>query len=209
MAVEQVRVAVQGADALSQAGLVSFLQQRPEFVVVPGNRPDQAQVFVVGTGRLTVDVVAMLRRSAREVGVPVILVVDGIDESELLVAVECRVVAILPRLAVTADRLHHAIRAAAEGGAVMSPSLVGSLLNHIQRLHKNVLAVNGLDASGLNVREIEVLRLMADGFDTVEIAGKLSVSERTVKNIVYGMTHRLDLRNRSHAVAYALRAGII
>ncbi|WP_250004722.1 response regulator transcription factor [Actinoplanes sp. M2I2] len=209
MAVEQIRVAVQGADPLSQAGLVAFLQPWPELVVVPGGRPDQAQVFVVGIERLTVDVVAMLRRSAKEVGVPVILVTAALDESDLLVAVECRVVAVLPRSTVTADRLAYSVKAAAEGGAVMAPSLVGSLLKHIERLHKSVLATNGLNASGLNDREIEVLRLMADGFDTVEIAGKLSVSERTVKNIVYGMTRRLDLRNRSHAVAYALRTGII
>jgi len=49
----------------------------------------------------------------------------------------------------------------------------------------------------------------ADGFDTNEIAGKLCYSERTVKNVIYGVTHRLKLRNRSHAVAYALRAGMI
>ena len=36
-----------------------------------------------------------------------------------------------------------------------------------------------------------------------------SSAERTVKNVIYGVTHRLKLRNRSHAVAYALRAGMI
>jgi len=54
-----------------------------------------------------------------------------------------------------------------------------------------------------------VLRLMADGMDTGEIARNLSYSERTVKNIIYAITTRLSLRNRSHAVAYAMRAGVI
>jgi DNA-binding NarL/FixJ family response regulator len=45
--------------------------------------------------------------------------------------------------------------------------------------------------------------------DTTEIAGKLSYSERTIKNVYYGMTARLNLRNRPHAVAYALRRGMI
>jgi DNA-binding NarL/FixJ family response regulator len=56
---------------------------------------------------------------------------------------------------------------------------------------------------------VEVLRLLADGLDTSEIAHKLAYSERTVKNVVHDVTTRLQLRNRSHAVAYALREGLI
>ncbi|MFG1918554.1 response regulator transcription factor [Micromonospora sp. NPDC048898] len=168
-----------------------------------------AQVLLFGCEQLTVDVVTMLRRSAAANGLPVVLVLREITESELLTAVDCRVVAILPRAAVTAERLAHSVLAAANGGGVMPPNLVGELLKHIDRLQREVLAPNGLNAAGLTLREVDVLRLMADGFDTGEIAGKLCYSERTVKNVIYGLTHRLKLRNRSHAVAYALRAGMI
>ena len=67
----------------------------------------------------------------------------------------------------------------------------------------------GLTFNGLATREIEVLRLVADGCDTHEIADKLAYSERTVKNVLHDVTTRLQLRNRSHAVAYALRQGLI
>jgi DNA-binding NarL/FixJ family response regulator len=50
---------------------------------------------------------------------------------------------------------------------------------------------------------------MADGLDTGEIGQRLFYSERTVKNIVHDITSRLHLRNRTHAVAYALRQGFI
>ena len=63
--------------------------------------------------------------------------------------------------------------------------------------------------SGLAEREIEVLRLLSEGFDTVEIAAKLCYSERTVKNVIHDVTSRLGLRNRSHAVSYAIRNGLI
>ena len=53
------------------------------------------------------------------------------------------------------------------------------------------------------------MRLLADGFDTAEIAGRLFYSERTVKNIIHDITSRLELRNRTHAVAYAIREGLI
>jgi DNA-binding CsgD family transcriptional regulator len=50
---------------------------------------------------------------------------------------------------------------------------------------------------------------VADGLDTAEIAGSLAYSERTIKNIIHDVTARLNLRNRSHAVAYAVRQGLI
>lgn len=206
---EQVRLVLQASDPISYAGLASFLSSCPTIELLTADDRAQAQVLVFGCEQLTVDVVAMLRRSAVETGLPVVLVLREITESELLAAVECRVVAILPRAAVTGERLAHSVSAAAGGGGVMPTNLVGELLKHIERLQREVLAPNGLNASGLTPREVDVLRLMADGFDTGEIAGKLCYSERTVKNVIYGVTHRLRLRNRSHAVAYALRTGMI
>jgi DNA-binding NarL/FixJ family response regulator len=207
--VEQVRVALQAMDPLSQAGLAALLRLRDDLTVLrPAQRAD-AEVLVVAAERLTAEVVAALRRAAAEVGAPIVLVVQEVAEDELMTAVECRVVAILPRAAVTAERLAHSVRAAAAGGGVQPPKLVGELLKQVDRQKRDVLAPGGLNASGLSTREIDVLRLMADGFDTNEIAGRLCYSERTVKNVIYGVTHRLQLRNRSHAVAYALRAGMI
>ena len=54
-----------------------------------------------------------------------------------------------------------------------------------------------------------MLRLLAEGRDTREIADELAYSERTIKNVIRDITRRLGLRNRSHAVAYALRQGLI
>lgn len=54
-----------------------------------------------------------------------------------------------------------------------------------------------------------MLKLVADGFDTSEIAHKLSYSERTIKGIIHDVTTRLQLRNRTHAVAFAVREGLI
>jgi DNA-binding NarL/FixJ family response regulator len=207
--VETVRVALQAGDPLSQAGLAGYLANRPEITVLRPSQRAEATVLVLAADRLTADVISALRRAAAESGAPIVLVIGEITEAELLTAVECRVVAILPRAAVTAERLVHSVLAAAAGGGVMPPNLVGELLKHIERLQRDVLTPYGLNASGLTPREVDVLRLMADGLDTAEIAGELCYSERTVKNVIYGVTHRLKLRNRSHAVAYALRAGMI
>lgn len=82
-------------------------------------------------------------------------------------------------------------------------------MDHIKAVQRDVLAPLGLTTSGLEAREVDVLRLLADGFDTTEIARKLNYSERTIKNIVSVMMNRLGLRNRTHAVAFALRTGTL
>lgn len=61
----------------------------------------------------------------------------------------------------------------------------------------------------LDARQLTALRLLADGCDTREIARHLCYSERTVKSIIGTVTDRLGVRNRTHAVAHALRHGLI
>jgi DNA-binding NarL/FixJ family response regulator len=101
------------------------------------------------------------------------------------------------------------IRRVAAGDGEIPPDLLGRLLDQLGRLQRQVLAPRGLTFAGLAPREIEVLRLVADGYDTAEIAERMSYSERTVKNVLHDLTTRLQLRNRSHAVAYAVREGLI
>jgi DNA-binding NarL/FixJ family response regulator len=204
---ERVRVTVRALDAITSAGLVNCLDSEPDLVVTAAD--GQVDVVVAAFDRLSTGAVAMLRATAADVRRPVVLIVNEIREVEVLPAVECRVVSILPRSAAADGRLVKAVQTAAAGGAELPPNLLGHLLNHAERLHKEVLAAHGLTASGLSPREVDVLRLMADGLDTNEIAKNLSYSERTVKNIIYTITNRLHLRNRPHAVAYAMRAGII
>ena len=98
---------------------------------------------------------------------------------------------------------------AAAGDGSVPPDLLGRLLGQVSLLQRQVLTPRGLRFSGLTDREIDVLRLLADGCDTTEVATTLHYSERTVKNVVQDITRRHNLRNRTHAVAYALRQGLI
>jgi DNA-binding NarL/FixJ family response regulator len=61
----------------------------------------------------------------------------------------------------------------------------------------------------LTPRELQVLTLLADGYRTSEIALELAYSERTIKHAIAEMTSRLQLRNRTQAVAFAVREGLI
>lgn len=62
---------------------------------------------------------------------------------------------------------------------------------------------------GLTDREREVLRWLAEGSDTLEIAHGMCFSERTVKNVVHDILMKLNCRTRAHAVAMATRSGVI
>ncbi|WP_246214074.1 response regulator transcription factor [Kitasatospora viridis] len=61
----------------------------------------------------------------------------------------------------------------------------------------------------LTARQTEVLALIADGHGNAAIARQLSCSEHTVKNVIYELMARLQARNRAHAVAHAVRDGLI
>ena len=63
--------------------------------------------------------------------------------------------------------------------------------------------------AALTNREVVVLRLLAEGLDTEEVGHRIFLSERSVKNIIHGLTSRFSLRNRTQAVAFALRHGLI
>jgi DNA-binding NarL/FixJ family response regulator len=207
--VTDIRVVLQAVDQLSLAGLAQCLAPCEGFTVLPAREWTSATVAVVATDLWTPTVASMLRRASTTSRTRVILVIDTLAEADLLTAIECRVVAVLPRRVAATSALERTIRQAAVGGGVLSPEMVGKLMHHVEQMHREVLAPNGLTGSGLTAREIDVLRLMADGYDTAEIGSELCYSERTVKNVIYGITHRLNLRSRSHAVAYALRSGVV
>jgi DNA-binding NarL/FixJ family response regulator len=127
----------------------------------------------------------------------------------MLAGVEAGACGLLRRSEAIAERLVAAVQSAATGDGSVPADLLGRLLEHVGRLQRQVLSPRGLTISGLTEREIEVLKLVADGMDTSEIAGSLAYSERTIKNIIHDVTARLNLKNRSHAVAYAVRQGLI
>jgi len=204
---QQVRILVRSTDHISKAGVTRQLEGCADIELMEDTT--DADVLVMVADRLTQNVLAALRRSAAESGTPVVLVADDIAEPELAIAVQNHVVAVLPRVAATTEQLAHSVRTAASGGGVMSPAHVGDLLKHLKRLQREAIAPLGVSWAGLNQREVEVLRLMADGMGVAEIAHVLCYSERTVKYVIQGVMSRLKLRNRLHAVVYALRAGLI
>ncbi|HEY4346854.1 MAG TPA: response regulator transcription factor [Gaiellaceae bacterium] len=131
------------------------------------------------------------------------------DQKELLAAVQAGAVGYLCKDTLTPDALVASLRTAATGSGVVAPDLLGDLLRTIARASNELLEPRGLSLSPLTVREQEVLRLVADGHPTREVAKRLSYSERTVKNVIHDVVTKFNARSRSQAVAVATREGLI
>jgi DNA-binding NarL/FixJ family response regulator len=206
---ERIPVYVHARDPISQAGVASQLRPRPEVRVVGADEQDTAQVAVVVVDAVDDEAVRLLRVVQRGGCSRTVLVASRLEDGDLVPAVEVGVVGLVRRCDATPERLVKVISSAASGEGSVPPDLLGRLLDQVGQLQRQVLSPRGLTFTGLASREVDVLRLVAEGFDTAEIASKLAYSERTVKNVLHDITSRLQLRNRSHAVAYAMRQGLI
>jgi len=206
---ERIPVATYACDPISRAGVVAQLRSQPEVDVADGDEASAATVAVVIADEMDDETLRLLKTLRRNGGGRVVLVLSTVDDAGLFTAVEAGACALLRRSEATTDGLLLAIRSAAAGEGRISPDLLGRLLAQVGRLHQEVLVPRGLTLAGLSQREVDVLRLVAEGLSTGEIARRLSYSERTIKNVIHDVTVRFHLRNRSHAVAYAMKTGLI
>ncbi|MEU0137763.1 response regulator transcription factor [Streptomyces sp. NPDC006296] len=205
----RIPVEVHASDPLSMDGAVSQLRRHAEVELIDEGAGRPGTVAVLLADALDEPALSRLRRLARADGTKAVLVTSLIREAELLQVIEYGVGAIVWRREATGHRLLRAVLAASRGEGDLPSDLLGRLIAQVGTLQRGTTSMSGATVSGLAPREVDVLRLVAEGLDTAEIASKLSYSERTVKNVMHGLTTRLQLRNRAHAVAYALREGYI
>ena len=211
--VRRIPVAVTTADPVSRAGIASQLLGSQLIEVVDESRLDvdvRAEAVALVVAEQWEEDTARTIRGLRQRGLErVVLLVSRLDDKGLLAAVEAGACGILRRQQATSTNLVAAIRSAAAGEGTLPPDLLGRLLDQVGRLQRQVLKPRGLTIGGLTEREIEVLKLLADGLATAEVGQRMFLSDRTVKTIVHDVTSRLELRNRTHAVAHAIRLGLI
>ncbi len=202
-----ILTSIHGRDPISQAGVASQLKMRPEIRMV--ERAEQADVAVVIADRIDDCSTRELRVLSNGPKPRLMMVATVVDDAALVAAAEAGVVGLLRREDASPEQLVRTIVRVAAGEGAIPADLLGRLLEQVGRLQRQVLTPRGLTFSGLTPREADVLRLVADGADTAEIAVTMCYSERTVKNVLHDLTTRLQLRNRTHAVAYAVREGLI
>ena len=172
-----------------EAGCAAVRMHEPDVVLMDYELPD-------GDGA-----VATERIKAEVPATQVVMVTSFDDETVLVRAIEAGCSGFITKHKAIQE-VSSAVRAAHAGEALISPSMLARLL---PRLRQNP---RGLGAD-LTPREVEVLKLLADGVSNQQIAEKLVLSMHTVRNHVQNVITKLGAHSKLEAVATAVREGII
>ena len=207
-----VAVSVIANDPITGEGTIACLRTYTGLKLLSADERPGADVILMLANEVTENTMQVMETVAdrsSNPGMGIVLVTERLRDHQVLRALQYGLRSVVSRQVSGFDAVVESVREVGAGGAHLPPPLQGWLVDRLQSIQRDVLAPLGMTASGLDTREVAVLRLLAEGMDTTEIAEHLSYSERTIKNIISGMMTRLGLRNRTQAVAHALRSGAL
>lgn len=209
-----IRILVADDHPVVREGLITILSTQPDFDVVgeagtgvevvaqvEALKPD---VLLLDLAMPELDGVETLER-LREVSPEVrAIVFTAFDTDErILSAMQAGAQGYLLK-GVPREELFNAVRVVHAGGSLLQPVVASKLLRQVSRQNQTMNEIESLTP-----RELEVLRLVAQGLQNKEIAAELVISERTVKFHVSSIMGKLGAGNRTEAVALAAQQGLI
>ncbi|MCK9900365.1 MULTISPECIES: response regulator [Parafrankia] len=178
-------------------------------VLASGTAPDIVLMDVRMPGRDGIAAASAIKRAVPRVRIVMLTVSD--EESDLFEAIKAGAVGYLLK-SIPPHEVADAVRAVHNGQSLISPSMASKLMVEFATMARGGSG-GGEDrprahAPHLTARELEVLKLVAEGRANREIARKLFISENTVKNHVRNILDKLQLHSRMEAVMYAVRQGL-
>lgn len=208
-----IRVLIGARSEVVRAGLTSLLTADPRFQVVGTFSIDdltrvedlQPEVVLLDLDSPSDESLLAAIQSGGALVNSSLMILTEDPESLAVDVLGSGLRAILPRYA-TPEEIIAAIQAAATGLVALHPDIFDSMLSRIRPGQQSEL-----DPSGqiLTPREIEVLRMIAEGLGNKEIASKLSISDHTVKFHISSIFAKLGASNRAEAVTLGIRHGLI
>jgi two-component system NarL family response regulator len=214
-----VRVLVADKKELFREGLVRLLEEQPDIEVVCQcennsdaiERVRETEPHVVLMDLEVTDGrgVELVRSISEELPqAKVAMLTDCEDEGTLLDALQAGAKGYMPK-DVSVTSLAKSIDLLSEGEVVVSPPIAQRLLEDFAVARGERETSDPQDSHDLSEREVEVLRLIAKGATTKEIASQLVIAENTAKVHARNVLGKLGLRNRQQAAAYAIKAGFV
>jgi len=217
------RVLVAAASAVTRAGLEAILIREPTLTVVGETASPSSLVEEVAAQEPDVvlleivdhlaDAIPMLRilgvdADERSRAAPaIVLLLDDEDGSHVVELLDSGARAILPRAARAAE-IVAAVNAAAAGLVALAPEFGRKAWNAEEGASKAAAVDNGTRET-LSGRELEVLRLVAEGLANKQIAARLGISEHTVKFHIGSVFTKIGASTRAEAVMIGARRGLI
>jgi DNA-binding NarL/FixJ family response regulator len=214
---EPIRVAVVDDQELFRRGLTMLLGVEDDIEVV-GEAGDGVAATELA-GRAVPDVILMDVRMPKRSGIEACVAIKEIaptariimltvsdEEADLYDAVKNGASGYLLKDS-SIDEVAQAIRVVADGQSLISPSMAIKLLDEFKQMSRSDR--QQVPTPRLTDRELEVLKLVAQGLNNREIAKRLFISENTVKNHVRNILEKLQLHSRMEAVMYAVREKLL
>jgi len=219
----QVRVVLVDDHALMRQGISTILSAQPDLEVVGQassgeealevvrlSRPDVICMDVEMPGMGGLEATRQLVADAA-VTASILMLTTFEREDYLLAALDAGASGFLLKNA-RPEQLVDGVRAIAAGEALLAPEMTRAVIKRAvarDRMESTSTSARGVIPEHLTEREIEVLRLMAEGLSNDEIAEALVVGRATVKTHVSNVLMKLSLRDRVQAVAFAYRSGLV
>jgi len=208
-----LRVLIVEDDPMMQLGLEQSLMTHPQIEIV-GQAEDgylgvqaamqlKPDLVVMDIGLPRLDGIAATQQI--KAGLPhthVVMLTSHTTETEIIASLSSGADAYCIKGA-SVERLLSAIAAAVEGATYLDPQIARRVIDHLKPPSRTVHTAN------LSQRELEVLKLMVEGFSNPEIAEKLYLSPNTVKTHVRGIMNKLAVDDRVQAAVVALRSGLV
>jgi two-component system NarL family response regulator len=218
-ATEAIRVLVVDDHALFRRGLIMVLESEEGVEVVA--EAEDGDEAVAKAEEFAPDVVLMDVRMPKTSGIDatrhiadviptakILMLTVSDEEEDLFEAIKAGASGYLLK-EISIEEVADAIRAVVEGQSLISPSMASKLLTEFNSLAKRAEEKQNIPTPRLTDRELEVLKLVAQGMSNREIAGQLFISENTVKNHVRNILEKLHLHSRMEAVVYAVREKLL
>ena len=214
-----IRILLVDDQPLFREGLRTLLSVHPDFEVVgeAGNgeealrlgRSLQPLVVLMDLQMPVLDGVAATSRLHEEQPDCRVIVLTTFDDDEMVFdGLRAGAVGYLLKDA-PSEKLAEAIRGAARGESFLQPSVAAKVVAEFARLSRKTVATANRAIEPMSEREIEILRLIAQGASNREIAGTLFLAEGTVKNHVTNILGKLEARDRTQAALKARDSGLI
>jgi two-component system NarL family response regulator len=216
---DAIRVVICDDHALFRRGLSMVLEEEVGIAVVGEAEDGDAAVAIAE--ELAPDVVLMDVRMPKRSGIEatraiaesvptarIVMLTVSDEEDDLYEAIKAGATGYLLK-EISIEEVADAVRAVMSGQSLITPSMASKLISEFSNLSKKAEARQAVPAPVLTVRELEVLKLVAQGMSNKEIAAELYISENTVKNHVRNILEKLHLHSRMEAVMYAVREKIL